>query len=75
MEKITRRILPHWYVPGAMHFLTFRLAGSLPAQVLEELRLEKERLLRRVGVLRPPLLQVLKLFGKQFDRLPTLAGR
>lgn len=46
-ESITRRHLPHWFVPGAAHFVTFRLAGSLPAVVLEELRERKELLLRQ----------------------------
>lgn len=46
-ETITRRHLPHWYAPGASHFVTFRLSGSLPAVVLEELRERRELLLRR----------------------------
>ena len=46
-EIITRRHLPHWYVPGAPHFVTFRLAGTLPHAVLEELKQRKETLLRR----------------------------
>jgi REP element-mobilizing transposase RayT len=33
-----RRYLPHWEVPKGVYFVTFRLAGSLPAFVLEELR-------------------------------------
>ena len=46
-EMITRRHLPHWYVPGAMHFVTFRLAGTLPKEVLEELKQRKETLLQK----------------------------
>jgi len=42
-EVITRRRLPHWYVPGALHFVTYRLAGTIPATVLQELREERER--------------------------------
>src|SRR5687768_4904920 len=45
-ELVTRRNLPHWFVPGAAHFVTFRLAGSLPAVVLEDLRERKALLLR-----------------------------
>lgn len=45
-EVFTRRNLPHWYMPGATHFVTFRLAGTLPQQVLDELQARKERLLR-----------------------------
>ena len=37
-EVITRRNLPHWYVPGAAHFVTYRLAGTIPDHVLAELR-------------------------------------
>lgn len=36
-EIISRRSLPHWYVPGAMHFVTFRLAGTLPREVIDRL--------------------------------------
>ena len=37
-EAVTRRCLPHWYRPDAAHFVTYRLAGSLPAGVLTSLR-------------------------------------
>jgi REP element-mobilizing transposase RayT len=33
-----RRYLPHWEVPKGVYFVTFRLAGSLPEFVLEEIR-------------------------------------
>jgi putative transposase len=46
-EIITRRNLPHWYVPGAMHFVTFRLAETLPREVIDNLNHRKEDLLRR----------------------------
>jgi REP element-mobilizing transposase RayT len=49
-EVITRRRLPHWYVPGASFFVTFRLADSLPRVVLESLATKRELLLRQ----RPP---------------------
>src|SRR5947209_3381949 len=45
-EVITRRNLPHWYVPGAAHFVTFRLAGTLPRDVVERLQQRKEQLLK-----------------------------
>ncbi|MDB5388917.1 MAG: putative protein-transrane prediction, partial [Planctomycetaceae bacterium] len=35
----------HWYKPGAIYFLTYRLAGSLPAEVLELLKEQKEAFL------------------------------
>jgi hypothetical protein len=44
-ETFTRRNLPHWYMPSASHFVTFRLAGTLPEHVLADLRARKERLL------------------------------
>ncbi len=46
-EKFTRRNLPHWYVPSASHFLTFRLTGTIPRQVLADFRDMKAQLLRR----------------------------
>jgi putative DNA methylase len=49
-ETITRRNLPHWYVPGAMHFVTYRLAGTIPADRLHVLREQRTALLK----LRPP---------------------
>ena len=42
-EIITRRNLPHWYVPGAVHFVTYRLAGTIPQAVLRKLRNERQR--------------------------------
>jgi REP element-mobilizing transposase RayT len=38
-----RRNLPHWLPAGQMFFITFRLANSLPAHVLQELKEECER--------------------------------
>lgn len=37
-----RRSLPHLVPPGALLFITFRLAGSLPAAVLAALRQERQ---------------------------------
>jgi len=45
MLQMHRRSLPHWFVPGAAHFVTYRLSGTLPAQVLQTLKEKKERLL------------------------------
>ncbi len=41
-----RRHLPHIYLPNAVYFITFRLAGSLPAEAIEKLT-EKCRLQKR----------------------------
>jgi len=38
-----RRNLPHWQPEGAMFFITFRLANSLPIHVIQELETERER--------------------------------
>jgi putative DNA methylase len=46
-EIITRRNLPHWYMPGAMHFVTYRLAETIPAEVLFRLREQKRRRLEQ----------------------------
>ena len=46
-EHFTRRSLPHWYVPGAVHFVTYRLAGTLPKSVLDQLCADRERLLKQ----------------------------
>jgi putative DNA methylase len=42
-EQVTRGNLPHWYCPGHAHFVTYRLAGSLPATFLKELKRERAR--------------------------------
>ncbi|MBI1901808.1 MAG: hypothetical protein HYS13_11945 [Planctomycetia bacterium] len=44
---MTRRRLPHWYVPGAAHFVTFRLADTLPLAIIERLERRREEMLRR----------------------------
>jgi putative DNA methylase len=48
-EVITRRNLPHWYVPGAAHFVTYRLADTIPVEVLRLWREETEAAIRRFG--------------------------
>ena len=45
MLLMHRRSLPHWYVPGAAHFVTYRLAGTLPANVVQALKDKKTKLL------------------------------
>lgn len=46
-EILTRGNLPHWYVPGAAHFVTYRLAGTIPRHVLDSLAARKNELLAR----------------------------
>jgi hypothetical protein len=41
-REFYHRHLPHWQPPDATLFVTFRLAGSLPQTVIEELRKERD---------------------------------
>ncbi len=47
--------LPHLKKQGAAYFVTFRLAGTLPAAVLKELKLEREQILQHALVAKRPL--------------------
>jgi len=42
-EGFYRRKLPHWQPEGQMFFITFRLANSLPAHIIQELNEQRER--------------------------------
>ena len=44
-----RRHLPHFQPPGVMLFVTFRLAGSIPRQIQQELMAEAERVEARLA--------------------------
>ncbi len=41
-DVITRRRLPHWFVPSAAHFVTYRLAGTIPDHVFQRLQIEHQ---------------------------------
>jgi len=43
MREFYRRKLPHWHPEGAMYFITFRLANSLPVRLIQELDEQRER--------------------------------
>jgi REP element-mobilizing transposase RayT len=43
--RFTRGNLPHWMVADRPYFVTFRLAGTLPRDVVGELKQEREALL------------------------------
>lgn len=43
-EIFFRRNLPHWQPMGAIFFVTWRLAGVLPANIVQELEKERQRL-------------------------------
>ncbi len=46
-EAFTRGDLPHWYMPGAVHFVTYRLANTIPTEVLRRLRAERDAKLKQ----------------------------
>jgi putative transposase len=41
-----KRKLPHWQPRGAEYFVTFRLAGSLPARVIHDIKLRRNAILK-----------------------------
>ncbi len=45
-----RRNLPHIHPPGAIYFITFRLAGSLPKHVIQKFREEMEEEIRKFSL-------------------------
>jgi REP element-mobilizing transposase RayT len=47
--------LPHLKGEGGGYFVTFRLAGTLPAAVLQKFKLEREQILRHALAARRPL--------------------
>jgi REP element-mobilizing transposase RayT len=49
VEIRSRGYLPHWEVDDAIYFITYRLADSLPALVVENLELEHQALIRSIG--------------------------
>jgi len=53
-REFYRRNLPHWQPQDAMLFITFRLAGSLPRAVLEELEQERQRAQEAVVAMSDP---------------------
>ena len=48
-KQFYRRRLPHIQPEGATFFITFRLAGSLPVEILEKLREEREQIDRMLA--------------------------
>ncbi len=58
--------LPHWEIPKGVYFVTFRLAGSLPAHVLDELRAklnenQLDQSAKRKGVAKFPAKEIERL--------------
>jgi len=80
MTVIYRRNLPHVHPPRATFFVTFRLAGSLPQEVVEHLREEQQEEERRLqerlsgAALRQERYKLhKKFFGRYDDWLDQMA--
>ncbi len=71
-ESITRRHLPHWFVPEAFLFVTYRLEGTIPRAVLDDTKARKQLALGQQTT--PGLTaaaqreRVHKLFFAEYDR-------
>jgi putative transposase len=57
-----RRHLPHLQPPGATLFVTFRLAGSLPRAVIQELATERQRVEQMLGRTADPAERVQQIY-------------
>jgi putative DNA methylase len=74
-KRITRGNLPHWYVPGAAHFVTYRIAGTLPEEVLQALKARKEWLLQQPLPEGVPSRQRVRVHKKLFAEYDDYLGR
>ena len=72
--------LPHWELDSGLYFVTFRFADSLPAQILERFRSERQSILARAAQMGRELSadekqQLAKLFSAKIERhLDAAAG-
>ncbi|MGD1045877.1 MAG: transposase [Bacteroidota bacterium] len=79
-ETYYRRHLPHYQPEYATFHVVFRLAGSLPSYVIEELRQEQEQLksqtneVRNIHIERGQSLRLCKLYFEQFNTLSDNAS-
>jgi REP element-mobilizing transposase RayT len=67
VRRRTRGYLPHWERDQGIYFITFRLADSLPAKVLKELR-EHRRLLAAAKASGRRLLPVESVLARRLER-------
>ena len=51
----TRNVLPHLKREGGTYFVTFRLAGTLPAELIQKLKRERELILQQALMAKRPL--------------------
>lgn len=79
-KNFYRRNLPHIQPKGATLFITFRLANSLPKEVIERLQAEKEQAEKRISQIvdkrereKQRSLEHRRFFGKWDDALDSLA--
>jgi putative transposase len=79
-KNFYRRNLPHIQPEGATLFITFRLANSLPKEVIERLKAEKEQVEEKINQITNKKerenqlhLEHRRIFGKWDNALDTLA--
>lgn len=65
-ERVTHGDLPHWYRPGCAHFVTYRLAGSIPASLLRRWRRERSAVIERPPPTGATLLEQRRLAHRRF---------
>lgn len=80
-KELYRRNLPHIQPPGATLFITFRLAGSIPTEVLRALLEERDNIERKMARItdkqeraKRAYLAERKLFGEWDNALDTLSN-
>ena len=61
--------LPHWQQEEVWYFITFRLADSLPKEVVEEIKIKREEWLKRRNGLKPENLSIEE--KKEYYRLSS----
>lgn len=75
MSEFFQRNLPHYHLPNAAYFITFRLAGSLPMEVWKRLKEEYEQEKRLLanklkgGELHKERYNAQKRYFARFDKL------
>ena len=77
-KSFYHRYLPHIQPPGAMLFITYRLAGSLPQAAVERLQADKVALQRQLAAMPPgpernayAYLEQRRMFGRWDQALDT----
>ena len=75
-SKFYRRNLPHYFIPEACYFITYRLANSLPVQKLQLLKNEYEQVCKEIKLQKLSKIEIDKKitneWKKYFDRIDNL---